>query len=209
MYIYTQSSLALNVSGGRKPHSRAGGAHGSVLEEHRHQSDHGQSSVGELGSKLGFLHIGILELDGIDIDDEVLAHAEEAVALVVTRGTLGVLAPEISLIVTDEEDDLQPTLQRHLRDGRNPVRHVGELEALLRREVAGPPEILGDDVTNAGQHADPSMFQLHSPSSLEGVHVAIGGKPQGVPKSDGGLHAKLSLEGSKGRVGIQRPVSPG
>ena len=37
------------------------------------------------------------------------------------------------------------------------------------------------------------MLQLHGPSSLEGVHVAVGGKAGGVPEADRRLHAELSL----------------
>ena len=47
-------------------------------------------------------------------------------AFIVTWGTLGVLAPEVALIVAQEEHDLNPALQRHLplddviRLGENP-----------------------------------------------------------------------------------------
>ena len=35
-------------------------------------------------------------------------------AFVVTRGALGILAPEVALVVADEQDDLQPALQGDL-----------------------------------------------------------------------------------------------
>ena len=35
-------------------------------------------------------------------------------AFVVTRGALGILAPEVALVMADEQDDLQPALQGDL-----------------------------------------------------------------------------------------------
>ena len=48
---------------------------------------------------------------------------------------------------------------------------------------------------SAGRGADASVLQLDGPSSLEGVHVAIGGKAKGIPKSHRRLNAQLSLQG--------------
>mmetsp|Transcript_54642 Transcript_54642/g.122213 ORF Transcript_54642/g.122213 Transcript_54642/m.122213 type:complete len:298 (+) Transcript_54642:80-973(+) len=192
----------------REPHGGPSGSHGAVLKKHSHECHHGQSSVCDLSGQLGLLDLGILELNGVDVDDEVLANPEKTIALVVTGSTLGVLAPEVALVVADEKSDLKPAFKRHLCNRRNAVRHLAKLDSLLRGQVARPPKVLGNDIAHARKHTNPSMLQFDGPSPLECVHIAIGREAKRVPKADGSLHTKFAFECPEGGVGVERPVTP-
>ena len=56
-------------------------------------------------------------------------------------------------------------------------------------------EALNPKSETSGRGADASVLQLDGPSSLERVHVAIGGKAKRIPKSHRRLNTQLSLQG--------------
>ena len=53
------------------------------------------------------------------------------------------------------------------------------------------------------------MLQLHVTPPPEGRGVVRLREAQGVPESDGRLHAQLSFEGAQWGVGVVGPVAPG
>ena len=63
--------------------------------------------------------------------------------------------------------------------------------------------------THGGHHGDPSVLQFHRASTLEGGHVTIRRKSDGVPEAHRILHSELALECSQRRGGVVRPVTPG
>ena len=63
--------------------------------------------------------------------------------------------------------------------------------------------------THSGHHGDTAVLQLHGSAALECRDIAIGGKSDGVPEAHWRLHPKLALEGTQGRGGVVRPVTPG
>ena len=62
--------------------------------------------------------------------------------------------------------------------------------------------------THGGHHGDPSVLQFHRASALEGGHVTIRRKSDGVPEAHRILHSELALECSQRRGGVVCPVTP-
>ena len=180
-----------------EPHGWACGADSAVLEEHGHQCNHGQTSIGNLGVQLGFLGLRIGDCDRIKVEDEILANAEEAIVLEVTWSAAGALAHEEAFVVSEEKADLGPALNRHLGNSSQAMGNVGELQAERGRKIAGPAEVLWHDVTNGGQHTNSTMLQFHCTSTLESISIAVGSKAQRIPKANWGLDTKLAFKNDK------------
>ena len=62
--------------------------------------------------------------------------------------------------------------------------------------------------THGGHHGDPSVLEFHRASALEGGHVTIRRKSDGVPEAHRILHSELALECSQRRGGVVCPVTP-
>ena len=61
---------------------------------------------------------------------------------------------------------------------------------------------------HGGHHGDPSVLEFHRASALEGGHVTIRRKSDGVPEAHRILHSELALECSQRRGGVVCPVTP-
>jgi len=178
----------------REPHFRTSCSHGTVLENHGTQSNHCKSSVGNFGRQFLLPHLRIGEGDRVKVEDEVLTNTKEAVVLEVTRSAVPLLLEELAFVVANEQANLQPALNGNFGNCCNSVWHICKLDALFRRQVTRPSEVLWNDVTNAGQHANPAVLELHTTTAPEVVHVTVCRQTQRVPEANWCLHAKLSFE---------------
>jgi len=85
------------------------------LVEHSHDCHHSQARVGKLHIQLLLSRFRIRDHGRIaTVEDEVLAHAKDAVVLEVAWCTLWILPEKETLVVAEEQTDLEPALERNL-----------------------------------------------------------------------------------------------
>ena len=58
-------------------------------------------------------------------------------------------------------------------------------------------------------HGDSSVLQFHGSAALEGSHISVGGKSDGVPEADGRLNTQLVLKCKPSRSLLDGKVSKG
>mmetsp|Transcript_100218 Transcript_100218/g.287925 ORF Transcript_100218/g.287925 Transcript_100218/m.287925 type:complete len:211 (+) Transcript_100218:299-931(+) len=95
------------------------------------------------------------------------------------------------------------------KKGPEAVRHIGELDALGRRQISWElADGLGHEVADACIHRDAAVLDLDGAAAQEVLLVAVRGEVQGVPEAVGRLDAQLVLERSQRRGRVERPIAP-
>merc|ERR1719436_2290407 len=174
-----------------------GRARKTILEEHADDGHHCQAAIRDLSAELLRLLLRV-------------RRGEHLPAVVAWSATLVILEAAAELAEAEVRNDLRPAQGRHLRDRRQAVRDVLELQASGGAQV--PRDLASDlrsDVAHGCQHADAAMFQFNGAPSLESGEVAIRAEAERVPKANRILNAKLALEGPQRRPRVQGPVTPG
>mmetsp|Transcript_76795 Transcript_76795/g.120951 ORF Transcript_76795/g.120951 Transcript_76795/m.120951 type:complete len:279 (-) Transcript_76795:153-989(-) len=136
----------------------------AILDQHSSHGDHGQTPVVQLGGQLQLALGRVLDLPA------PVASAEVArlPILAVSKAAQGRILEELGLNEAGHQQDLQPSLQRHLGNGGQAAGHVGELQVLRWGQVAIElAEDVGPQHADGGEHANSSMLQLHGPAAIK------------------------------------------
>lgn len=129
-----------------------------IVSEEFHDGKHAKTTILQLlGSQL-------IQL-GLEVDVEVLE--EGNTISMVSRSLIVILLEDRLLKESNEAPDLQPAEERNGSNSSNTIRDIRELEALRRREVAGEPSHLLDEVSNDGSLGDTAMLHLKSSPAAE------------------------------------------
>mmetsp|Transcript_127699 Transcript_127699/g.397703 ORF Transcript_127699/g.397703 Transcript_127699/m.397703 type:complete len:498 (-) Transcript_127699:521-2014(-) len=209
----------LRLEGARgQPHLGAGGSHSAVLEEHSHDGDHREAAIRNLSVELLLADLGIG--DGRGVDDAVgpelvvvgpvldLGKSHDKAGRQLARRKVWVLVGCEELHGKAKEYVLRPADGGDLCQGCQAVGHISKLQPDGGRKVARELEVLGHDVADASEHADPAMLDLHATAAVELKLIAVGGETRRVPEAGGGLHAQLLLECPSGEPHLG-PGGPG
>jgi len=188
-----------------------GGASESILEEHADDGHHGKTSVGDLSVQPLGLDVAFAHGVGALHSGETSWHAEDASVREVTRGArrIVLVSEELGLAEAAEEEPLRQASSRNLGQSGKAVRHISELDALARRQVATELEVLWRDVANGGEHAHAAMLDLSGTTPPEILGVAISSQLERIPEANWGLDTKLVLESTQRGRSVQGPVTPG
>ena len=167
------------------------------LEEHAHDSHHGQTAVGKLRSELALLDHWVIGCD--EFPSEVTHSTRSSGSL-----ALGGFAER------HPSQDLSPSFHRDFGNSRQTIWDVFELKASRRRKESRP--FAGDfwcHVAHSRKHRNATMLDFSLTTALVGINITVSCESNWIPKSEGRLGTHLVLEGTQRRWGVVGPVTPG
>ena len=168
----------------------------ALLEEHAHNGDHGQTTIGKLWRKFALLDNWILRRD--ELPSEVTNSPWSSRRLALRHFAEG-----------HPGQNLTPSSDWDLRDSCQAVWNVCKLQAGGRGKVAREfSSNLWSHISHGGKHCNATMLDFSLTSALVSINIAVSCKSNWIPKSKRRLCAHLILKCSQRRSSVVGPVTP-
>ena len=169
----------------------------ALLEEHTHNGDHGQATIGKLWRKFALLDNWVLRSD--ELPSEVTNSPWSSRRLALRHFAEG-----------HPGQNLTPSSDRDLRDSCQAVWNVCKFQAGGRGKVAWEfPSNLWGHIAHGGEHGNSTVLDFSLTTSLVGVNITVSCESNWIPKSEWRLCSHLILKCSQWRSSVVGPVTPG